>query len=116
MEQSIEILKALADVTRIKIITLLLSHDFCVGALAKRVGLTEAAISQHLQILRNAGLVNGEKRGYFTHYSVDRKVLKKTADKINKTASIVPKCIGSCYKNNNSEKQSCCRNDNDKLL
>ena len=109
MEQSLEVLKALADETRIKLLTLLLTHDFCVGALAKKLSLTEAAISQHLQILRKAGLVKGEKRGYFTHYIVDRLVLKDTAGKIIKASEIVPQCKGSCRKNNGNENQQCCR-------
>jgi DNA-binding transcriptional ArsR family regulator len=82
MEKLLEVLKALSDETRLKILTLLLTHDFCVRALAERVGLSEAAVSQHLQILRLAGLVKGEKRGYFTHYSVDRNLLKDTADNL----------------------------------
>ena len=90
MEKLLEILKALADDTRMKIVYLLLSHDFCVGAIARRLNISEAGISQHLQILRKAGLVKGEKRGYFTHYYVDRDVLKNTADNILKTASTLP--------------------------
>ncbi len=87
MENSLEILKALADGTRMKIINILLTHDLCVGALAKTLKLTEAAISQHLQILRKSGVVKGEKRGYFTHYYVDRNVLKGLALLFNEKAS-----------------------------
>jgi len=111
MENLIEILKALADETRLKIITLLLANDFCVGALAKNIGLTEAAISQHLQILRNAKLVKGEKRGYFTHYIVDKEVLKNTAEEIIKTVSMIQQCQGRYSKNSSSKNQTCCRYD-----
>ena len=39
-------LKALADETRMKLVELLLRHDCCVRALAKRLGVSEAAASQ----------------------------------------------------------------------
>jgi DNA-binding Lrp family transcriptional regulator len=57
-------------------VELLLAHDLCVGALARKVGLSEAAVSQHLKVLRKAGVVKGEKRGYWTHYAVDREALR----------------------------------------
>jgi len=84
MIESLEFIKALADETRIKIIGLLLSHDYCVTALANQLGLSEAAVSQHLQILRKSGLVRGEKRGYWTHYSIQRDVIIRELDEIKK--------------------------------
>ncbi len=83
MLQWIKVIKALADETRLKLIQLLLTHDLCVGALAHRLGVSEAAVSQHLQVLRKAGLIKGEKRGYWTHYSVEASVLKTFADELN---------------------------------
>jgi len=65
------ILKGLADGTRLKIIRLLLKYDLCVGALAHHLGISKPAVSQHLQVLRKAGLVKGEKRSYWTHHSVE---------------------------------------------
>lgn len=98
MDEFLVILKSLADETRFKIITLLLSHDFCVGALARRLNISEAAVSQHLRILRKAGVVKGEKRGYYTHYWVDRETLKKIAEKIMEIASRTAQREGSCLK------------------
>ncbi|MDI9499002.1 MAG: metalloregulator ArsR/SmtB family transcription factor [Bacillota bacterium] len=69
------VLKALADETRLNILTLLLRHSYCVRALAKELQLTEATISQHLRVLRDAGLLTGEKRGYYMHHVVERSVL-----------------------------------------
>ncbi len=96
MDQLLEVLKALSDETRMKILNLLLTNDLCVGALANNLGISEAAVSQHLQVLRKAGVIKGEKRGYFTHYYADKDVLKDTADKIIKTASQDRQCNGSC--------------------
>lgn len=99
MDEILEILKALADETRFNIINLLLKHDFCVGALAKRLSLSDAAVSQHLQVLRKTGLVTGEKKGYFTHYCVNRGILIKAADEIKSLASQPRQCGSSCHKN-----------------
>ena len=79
MERLISIFKALSDETRWKIVELLLTHDLCVGAIAARIGISSAAVSQHMQILRKAGIVRGEKRGYWTHYSVNRDILEEVA-------------------------------------
>mgnify|MGYP003605312810 CR=1 FL=1 len=81
-------MKLLADETRFKIIELLLANDFCVGALARKIGISEAAVSQHIQILRKGGLLKGEKRGYWTHYSVDREALNQIAKQMNEFANL----------------------------
>jgi ArsR family transcriptional regulator len=98
MEEFSAFLKALADETRFKIIDFLLRHDLCVGALAERLHLSEAAVSQHLQVLRKAGVIKGEKRGYYTHYGVEREKLKEFAAAITELASRAPQTEGSCRK------------------
>jgi len=57
--------------TRIQIIQLLKEKSLCVNALAHRLGVTPAAVSQHLHILREADLVKAEKKGYFVHYTIN---------------------------------------------
>ena len=99
MTDLLKVLKPLSDETRFKILNLLLSHDLCVRALAHRLEISESAVSQHLQILRKAGLVRGEKRGYWTHYSVDRKLLNEVGDGLIRMArgslGIEADCQGS---------------------
>lgn len=82
------ILKAIADETRMKILKLLLKHNYCVGALARQLEITESAVSQHLKILRDANLLIGEKKGYYMHYDVDREQLKALASELETLASI----------------------------
>ena len=89
MVELINILKALSDETRYQLVNLLLKHDLCVGALATRLNISESAVSQHLKILRDAGIVKGDKRGYYTHYYVDRKVLKEAADEISQLSRVI---------------------------
>lgn len=82
------VLKAIADDTRMKILSLLLKHNYCVRALAKEVALSESTVSQHLKVLREAGLLIGDKRGYFMHYSVNRSVLHELAKEIETLANV----------------------------
>ncbi|MDR3541033.1 MAG: metalloregulator ArsR/SmtB family transcription factor [Desulfosporosinus sp.] len=83
----LQTLKIIADDTRFKIIQLLLVNDFCVGALARNLGISEAAVSQHIQILRKGGFLKGEKRGYWTHYSVERSLLIHLAEGLEELAN-----------------------------
>ena len=82
------VLKAIADDTRRSIIILLLRHNFCVRALAKKLEISEAAVSQHLKVLRRSGLLSGEKKGHFMHYDVNRNVLHELAGEIKALADI----------------------------
>lgn len=88
MTELVQALKTLADETRLSLVKLLLTHDLCVGALAKRLAVSKAAVSQHLGKLREAGLVRGEKRGYWTHYSVDREKLGELAASLAELAAL----------------------------
>jgi len=69
------IFKVLSVPARVRIIQLLKGRALCVGALSARLKITQGAVSQHLRVLRDAGLVVGEKRGYYVHYRLDEKTL-----------------------------------------
>lgn len=71
--------KALGDDTRLRLVDLLLGHELCGRAIAVRLGVSEAAVSQHLRVLKQAGLVEAERRGRFRHYRVKRAVLEHAA-------------------------------------
>ena len=103
MPDLLVIMKALSDETRLTLVKVLLEHDFCVGALARRLSVSESAVSQHLKLLRSAGLVKGEKRGYFTHYSVDRERLSWAANELL-LLSDIEQVKKACQKNVASDK------------
>jgi len=69
--------KALAAPARVSMVQLLKNRTPCVGALATRLGITPGAVSQHLGILKEAGLVEAEKRGYFMHYRLNQQTLAR---------------------------------------
>ena len=84
MNDLIRVLSALSEPTPVRIVNQLARQVLCVGALAKRLGVTHSAVSQHLRILRDAGLVQGEKRGYSVHYSLDRKHIRTISAQVGK--------------------------------
>ena len=69
------IFKALSVDTRVRMVQLLKQRSLCVNALAARLEVTPAAVSQHLRILRDADLVTPDKRGYYVHYQINQKTL-----------------------------------------
>ncbi|MBN2008378.1 winged helix-turn-helix transcriptional regulator [candidate division KSB1 bacterium] len=87
IEELSELFKALSDPTRLKIIDLLNKSTtmLCVNAITNKLGVTQSAVSQHLRILRQAGVVISERRGYFIHYAIN----KKTFDKISALVDVV---------------------------
>jgi len=93
IEELAEIFKALSDPTRLRLVKLLSECSsgecdggaLCVNALAHRLEVTQSAVSQHLRVLRQAGLVNGERHGYFVHYSLDRDRLEQYKARLRET-------------------------------
>ena len=88
LELSSEMFKVLAVETRVKIIELLKSKG-PLGAknIAELVGITPAAVSQHLKILRQAGLVRSERKGYWIPYSIDEEALEKCRQVLNEVCT-----------------------------
>lgn len=71
------IFKALSVESRVRMVRLLHEHRLCVNALARRLGISAAAVSQHLRVLREAGLVQPERRGLHMHYRVNAETLRQ---------------------------------------
>lgn len=83
-----EIFKVFAVETRVKIIDLLKSKG-PLGAknIAEIVGITPAAVSQHLKILKQAGLVRNERKGYWIPYSIDEEALENCRQVLNEVCT-----------------------------
>lgn len=80
-----KVFRVLSVDTRVRIVQLLRERALCVNALAARLDVTSAAVSQHLRVLRDANLVIPDKRGYYVHYQINEKTLaawKKLADEL----------------------------------
>ena len=64
--------KALADENRLLLLRLLLRRNCCVRALARQLDISEAAVSQHLKVLREAGLISAKVRLFHALYRQSR--------------------------------------------
>ena len=73
--------KALGHPARVRILRLLLSRDACYcGQIVDELPLAQATVSQHLKVLKDAGLVSGEIEGPRTCYCASRKRLAEAHD------------------------------------
>ena len=102
----INVFKVLGDATRFQIAILLLKSDLCVGAIANIVNISKPAVSQHLKIMRDAGLVKGEKRGYWTHYSFNRNLLEETAQYLSDLCAVNENRAFKCLRKSNDATNS----------
>ena len=62
------VFQALGSTPRRKILAYLSEATLTAGEIAERFDMSKPALSKHLKILENAGLVHGEKKGQFIHY------------------------------------------------
>ena len=84
MKEAADLFKILSVDKRIDIIEHLKNDNMNVNALAETLGITPSAVSQHLRVLRSAGLVTDERRGYWVHYSLNREALEECRQRLNR--------------------------------
>ncbi len=68
-----DLLKAVADPARLQIVSLLRAAPDCASCvcdITEATGLSQSTVSHHLKVLFEAGIVDREKRGYWTWYSL----------------------------------------------
>ena len=92
---SVDNFKMLAGESRIRIIELLKRKGpVCVSDISESLGMTASAISQHLKMLKHAGLVRSERRGYWMYYDVDPVALERCNESLAHVCNCG--CRGSC--------------------
>ncbi len=69
-----QLFKALNDPTRRQILELLQKGDLSAGDIADKFDMSKPSISHHLDLLRQAGLVESVKKGQFIYYSINTTV------------------------------------------
>lgn len=78
-----ELLRALAAPIRVAIVTELAGGERCVHQLVDKIGAAQPLVSQHLRVLRSAGVVRGARRGREIVYSlVDEHIAHIVADAV----------------------------------
>ncbi len=74
--------KALGEVTRLKIINKLSEGELCVCQIIEQLQLSQPAVSHHMKILKQAGLVNDRKQGKWNHYYLNKKAFEELKNEL----------------------------------
>ena len=77
MKEKLELLKLIADETRIEILNILLKEDSYVEKIACELSLTPATICYHLKKMEAAGVVNCSRSQFYIIYSLNREIFDK---------------------------------------
>ena len=84
------LLRALAEPVRWRIVEALASEELCVCHLAADLGIDQPSVSHHLRVLRDTGLVEGERYRYWTYYRLRPAALAAAAERLAIVAGGVP--------------------------
>lgn len=90
MHTPLDLFKAFADSTRLRILNLLLEGELCVCDLCEALDIIQPTVSRHLSHLRRAGLVTGRREGKWMHYSIT-----EHPDRLQHT---LLNCVRSCLR------------------
>lgn len=82
MEKLIDVLKALSDETRLRILNLLYERELCVCDIMATLQISQAKASRHLIYLKNAGLVKDRKQAQWSYYSMAKDERLKFIDSL----------------------------------
>lgn len=82
----VALLRLLADPVRSRIVELLAVEQLCTCHLVDELGATQSGVSNHLRLLREAGVVTAVPHGRYTYYRLEREVLQPLADRLGRLA------------------------------
>src|SRR3989339_1781579 len=105
MKESAGLFKILSVDKRIEIIELLKKEPTSVNALADALRITQSAVSQHLRVLKAAGLVKDERQGYWIYYSLNKDSLEKCRQRLNRVCTCG--CLGQRVKMEKTHNGNC---------
>ncbi len=89
MKQKLAIFKALSDETRLRILIILSRRELCVCEIERALSLSQAKVSRHLTVLRNAGLLLDRREGTWIYYR-----LAPPRDELERA---LQKCLRVCF-------------------
>jgi ArsR family transcriptional regulator len=85
-----EVLKALADPLRWRVVELLSHEELCVCHLVEELDVPQPLVSHHLRVLRDLGLVSTERYRYWTYYRLEPSALAPVADRLARLVAETP--------------------------
>ena len=110
-EKQAELFRVLGVESRIRIIELLKQKGpLGVNEMSEAIGITPSAVSQHLKVLRHAGLVHSQRKGYWIPYDIDPTTLEQCGGLLSEVCSCGCRGAGRSY-----EPDGCAASDLDHL-
>ncbi len=82
-----DLMRVLADPLRLQIVTLLARETLCTTHLVEETGARQTNLSNHLRVLREAGVVDTEPCGRFTYYKLRPDVMEALAGSFTELAA-----------------------------
>lgn len=77
MEDLVKVFKVLSDETRLKILLIISKRTICQKGISRHLGISESAVSQHIKVLKESGIVTGIKQGYSVIYVINDDCFKE---------------------------------------
>lgn len=97
----VQILKALGDENRIRILNILKDGDLCVGEIEHILGMTQSNVSRHLNKLSSLKIIAYEKKAQWIFYKINESILKMypfIKEMIDVELSKIQQCVEDCKK------------------
>ncbi|MFI1027239.1 ArsR/SmtB family transcription factor [Streptomyces sp. NPDC020951] len=88
MSVDTDLMRVLADPIRLRIVTLLARETLCSTHLIEETGVRQTNLSNHLKVLREAGVVETEPCGRFTYYRLKPDVIASLAGQFADLAEV----------------------------
>lgn len=79
MRELLRVLKALGDRNRLRVLKMLEIREMCVREITEVLGIAQSAVSRHLRLLQEAGLVDSQRVGLWVHYHLSKTRMNKYA-------------------------------------
>lgn len=83
-----ELLRLVAEPTRLRIVELLAREQLCTCHLVDELGATQSGVSNHLRLLREAGVVTAQPHGRFTYYRLEPAALDRLAAQLTSLSDL----------------------------
>lgn len=106
MQDFIKATAALSDITRLRMMNILLIRECCVCEVMQALEISQTRASRNLSILYDAGFLSQRKEGLWTMYSIDREGINKN-DK--NYLDYIIQAVSSALENNNTAREDILR-------
>ena len=95
-EQNARVFKAFCDENRLRVLDQLRGGEQCACALIERLGIGQSALSYHMKILVESGIVAARQEGKWTHYSISDAGCARAKELLNVITTRDEQQDGSC--------------------